>query len=138
MSQNKILAVIVGTLFIMGSGYFLINKHQLKTSNPPKGGDIEKVKLLTNQNDWVRVIVTLKGNKFTLPDFKDDVIKKEEVKKIQDDVLKTLSPVDLRLYHLFTYTPAFSGQISKIGFDKLLSNPSVISIDLDKPTPIIR
>lgn len=63
----------------------------------PKTGDIEEIQALLNKEQWVRVIVMLKGNEFTAPEFQDDAKKKAEVKKIQDAVLVTLTEKDFQI-----------------------------------------
>lgn len=82
-----------------------------------------------------RVIVTLKGNEFTKPEFTDDVKKKEAVRTLTDAVLKTLLPAELTDIKTMDFVPAFGGVLTKTGLDKLEKNDNVLQIDLDKPVP---
>ncbi|HEY4503440.1 MAG TPA: hypothetical protein VJC14_03355 [Candidatus Paceibacterota bacterium] len=99
----------------------------------PKTGDIEEIQTLLNKEAWVRVIVMLKGNEFTAPDFiSDDTKKKSEVQKIQSAVLITLTQNDFQVSSQFQFITGFVGMISKSGMEKLLRDQRVISISLDK------
>ncbi len=98
----------------------------------PKTGDIEEIQTLLNKDAWVRVIVMLKGNEFAVPEFRDDVKKKSEVKKIQDAVLVTLTENDFQISHQYQFITSFAGMVSKSGMEKLLKNSQVISISIDR------
>ncbi len=108
--------------------YFTISS-KLTNSDP----DIQK--LLSGSIQWLSVIVGIQGNQYTTPEFQDDVVRKREIKKLQDAVAVTLGSGDVRGIGLYDYIPFFSGQISKSGLDKLLNNPSVTSISVDRPIP---
>jgi len=96
-------------------------------------GDVEEIQTLLNKEAWVRVIVMLKGNEFTAPDFiSDDTKKKSEVQKIQNAVLITLTKDDFQIGRQYEFIPSFAGAISKSGMEKLIRNPLVTSISLDR------
>ena len=127
-------------------GYFaFVKKSELITQQPtptpsptltpttPKTGDIEEIQTLLNKKTWVGVIVTLKGNEFTAPEFRDDVRRYAEVKKIQDAVLVTLTKDDFQISHQYQSITSFAGMVSKSGMEKLLNNSQVTSISIDKP-----
>ena len=97
-----------------------------------KTGDIEEIQTLLNKEAWVRVIVMLKGNEFTAPEFRDDVKKKSEVQKIQNAVLVTLTKNDFQVSSQFQFSLGFVGMTSKSGMEKLLKDPRVTSISIDR------
>lgn len=87
------------------------------------------------KNSQVQVIVTLKGNEFTKPEFTDDAKKKEAVRTLTDAVTKTLTAAELTSLKTMDYVPAFGGMLTKSGLDKLEANENVLQIDLDKAVP---
>lgn len=102
------------------------------TAATPKTGNIEEIQTLLNNTEWVLVIVGLRGNEFTLPEFHDDVKKKSEVQKIQNAVLITLTKDDFQVGSQYQFIPSFAGRISKLGMEKLLRDPRVTSISIDR------
>lgn len=99
----------------------------------PKMGDVEEIQALLNKEEWVLVIVMLKGNEFTDPNFiGDDAKKNAEAQRIQSAVLATLTTDDFQVYSRFQSITGFAGKISKSGMEKLLNDQRVISISLDK------
>lgn len=94
-------------------------------------GDITAIRTILATKSWTPVIVVLKGNEFTQPDFHDDAKKKIEARKIQDTVLSTLTENDFKVYNQFESITAFAGLISTSGLDTLLNNPLVVSIAPD-------
>lgn len=91
-----------------------------------------------NKDGSARVIVGLKGNEFTVPEYNsNDNKKKEEVRKLQDAVLNTLTPADWSNTVLFSYIPAFAGTLTISGLNKLNLNPGVLNITLDSPVPAV-
>lgn len=98
----------------------------------PKTGNIEEIQTLLNNAEWVLVIVTLRGNEFTTPEFQDNVKKKSEVQKIQNAVLITLTKDDFQVSSQYQFIPSFAGKISKLGLEKLLRDPRVTSISIDR------
>ena len=144
------IIVIIGIVILAGvAGYFVVNRQTplpeptplpipspLPSPTPapttPKAGDIEEIQTLLKKNVWVRVIVVLKGNEFTAPEFQDDVKKKTEVKKIQDAVLVTLTENDFQISHQYQFITSFAGMVSNSGMEKLLKNSQVVSISMDR------
>lgn len=102
------------------------------TAAAPKTGNIEEIQTLLNNTEWVLVIVTLRGNEFTAPEFHDDVKKKSEVQKIQNAVLITLTKDDFQVSSQYQFIPSFAGKISKLGMEKLLKDSRVSSISIDR------
>lgn len=147
---NILLIVLVIAAIAGVGGYFILNKQALSptpspTSTPkpsstptplpttPEAGDTEEIQALLNKEQWVRVIVMLKGNEFTAPEFRQDDAKQEaEIKKIQDAVLITLTENDFQLSHQYQYVTSFAGVVSRSGMEKLLKNSQVTSISLDR------
>lgn len=84
------------------------------------------------KNPQVPVIVTLKDNEFTKPEFTDDAKKKEAVRALTDAVTKTLTSTELANLKTMSYTPSFSAVLTKAGLDKLEANDNVLQISLDK------
>lgn len=86
-----------------------------------------------NKSSYARVIVSIKGNEFTASSFnKDDEKKKQEVSKLQDQVLNNLKSEDITNVSRSKYIPSFAAEITKSGLQKLLNDPQVESINLDK------
>jgi len=126
-----IVSIIAITVLV---GYVIVNQ-QMFLSAPTlttSETDTEEIQILLNKEEWVSVIVTLKGNEFTTPEFRDDVRKKSEVQKIQNAVLATLTEDDFQISHQYQFSPSFAGMISKSGMEKLLKNSLVISISIDR------
>jgi flagellar basal body-associated protein FliL len=104
----------------------------ISTSTTIVTGDIKEIYSLLEKEDWVKVLVGLNGNEFTAPNLKSDAKKLSEVKKIINATLSTLTQNDFRLPHLQVYSPIFSGEISKSGIDKLINNPQVKTISINR------
>ncbi|OGZ34059.1 MAG: hypothetical protein A2174_03005 [Candidatus Portnoybacteria bacterium RBG_13_41_18] len=123
--------VIVGVAIVVLIGAVAI---YLATQKPDfNQSQTDNVQAIIKQNGSARVIVNLKGNKYTSSEFQSDNAKKmEEVGKIQNRVLGTLNAQDISSIGKFTYSPGFSGVIKQTGYDKLLVNPEVDSIQEDK------
>lgn len=100
-----------------------------------KTGDIDEIQTLLTENAWVRIIVTLKGNEFTAPEFQDYDKKRAEIQKIQEAALATLTEEDFIVHRKFQLTAQFSGTVSETGMEKLLKSPHVVSIHLDTASP---
>ncbi|MBL7056443.1 S8 family serine peptidase [Candidatus Woesearchaeota archaeon] len=66
----------------------------------------------------------------------DKVLDKLNVKGKSGEVGISSSSYDLDLRHKFPITNGFSGKLTKNGLNKLLSNPSLKSIELDRPVQI--
>lgn len=85
-----------------------------------------------------RVIILLKGNSYTAPEYTaDDAKKATEVKKIQDRALKIFTSTDFELEDRMTYVPAVSGVINIEGLEALLGYPEFESINLDQSSSIL-
>lgn len=97
-----------------------------------KGGDITEIQSQLKNQAWVLVVVTLEGNEFTTPEARDDAKRYAEVKRIQDTVLTTLTESDFKLSAQYTSVTSFAGKVSSSGMSKLLNNPLVTSISIDK------
>ena len=127
--KNKYILPILGILFLIvvaSTLYYFVF---------PKSGEISHPSEISSpkEHDFTRVIVSLKGNEFTSPDFRDDDKKKEEVKKIQERVLATLTEKDVRDINMFNFIPAFACDISQSGRERLKKNKDVLSIEEDAP-----
>jgi len=82
--------------------------------------------------EHVDIIIWLRDNKFTSPEYQDDLDKKrEEIRNMQDSILSTLSEEEFQLKYRYVVTNGFAGIVSKEGFEKLKTNPLVESIFLD-------
>ncbi len=96
-------------------------------------GDIEEIQSKLEENSKAGIIVWLKDNKFTSPEYQEDLNKKiQEVRKSQDLTLSKLTEKDLRLTHRYTSINGFAGIISKSGFEKLLNDENIREIYLDR------
>ena len=96
--------------------------------------DIVQIQNLLEDNKTVRVIVGIRGNQYTSPEYQEnDAKKKEEVKKVLDKVLATLTDKDIQEVKRFSFIPFFTGSISRTGFEKLMKNEDVTSVELEKP-----
>lgn len=130
-----VLAVLAG-YFVLGGNAPVPERTLLPAPTPAtKSGDTEEIRTLLDEQEWVQVIVTLEGNEFTDPNFQNDTKKKSEVRKIQNSALANLDENDFRLQRQFEITAQFSGEVSSSGMDKLLSEPVVKSITIDRPVP---
>ncbi|MEK6862302.1 MAG: S8 family serine peptidase, partial [Nanoarchaeota archaeon] len=96
-------------------------------------GDIEEINTALEENQYVNIIIWLKDNEFTSPEYQEDLdIKRNEIDKIQDKVLSRLSEEDFILKYRYEATNGFAGIISKSGFEKLLNDNNVKEIYLDR------
>ena len=59
---------------------------------------------------------------------------KEDVFRVQDQVLALLDPEDLKVSHRFQTIPSLAGEITAAGIEKLARHPGVLRVDLDVPT----
>lgn len=127
----KVVLVAIAIVVIIAVGYFIFAMKDRPATQQPilTNTNIEDVQILLDKNAWVGVIVSMKGNEFTVPEFNsDDAKKNEESRKIQNAVLSTLTAADFRLATQFDFIVAFAGEISKTGMEKLLKDPRVLDI----------
>jgi hypothetical protein len=128
--------LIVVIVLIGGAGYFALFRERqplAKQKATSQAGEIEEIRSLLKEKTWVPVIVILEGKDYTASESRDETPKETEIQKIQDIVLATLKDDDFRLGKRFRFLPAFAGEISATGLEKLLKNPQVKSIAIDKP-----
>ena len=91
----------------------------------------EKKKLVNKY--FVNVIVWLRDNEFTSPAYQNDLNKKrEEITKIQRNVLSNLHEDEFKIKYVYTVTNGFAGKISKLGFEKIVVDENVVAVYLDK------
>jgi len=95
-------------------------------------GDIDEIEKTLKEGE-VNVIIWLKDNQFTSPEYQGNLDEKRaEIKQIQDKVLSVLSKDEFKLKYRYKVTNGFAGAISKSGFDKLKNHPDVVQIFLDR------
>ena len=97
------------------------------------GGDIEEIENAFLEKDSIDVLVWLKDNEYTRPEYQADLDKKRiEIRKIQDKVLSELSEDEFELIAKFEVTNGLAGSITKEGFEELKENKYVDSIYMDR------
>ena len=99
------------------------------------------MKLLTNK--WMPVVIKIKDTSNINIDYQKDSVelqlkkdaqKKEFLGKITQDILSTLSEDEFQLGDIFSYKNGFYGNITKEGFDKLLTDERVRKVYDDTNT----
>ena len=106
---------------------------QQDINSQQKPDEREEILEALKTSDFVDVIVWLKDNEFTSPEYQDNLDKKRaEISKMQNDVLSRLSEDEFKLKQRYSVTNGFFGSVSEIGFGKLLADLNVEEIYLDK------
>ena len=91
---------------------------------------IELEKIFENE-DKIDVIIWLKNNEFTSPEYQYDLNKKrEEISKLQREVLSALGD-NFEKRFVYKVTNGFAGSLSKKGFDILKDHHLIDRIYLD-------
>ncbi|MDP1688848.1 MAG: hypothetical protein Q8L47_01815 [bacterium] len=149
LSVIVVVAIVISVL--LGVTYYLIVNGRLSdevglpiiaTKHTPmpivtdKRGDIAEIQALLSSQQFVRVIVEVKGNEFTVPKGNDDTKLQSEVKRLQNEVLSVLTVDDFQVTNQYSLITFFAGKISKSGLKKLLENPQVKVISMDRPNYI--
>ncbi len=99
----------------------------------PLESEVQELQNAFEQSNEVDVIIWLKDNQFTSPEYQEDYdLKRAEIRKIQDRVLSTLDENEFHLKYRYIITNGFAGRLSRSGYRKLLQSPDVNSIYLDR------
>ena len=92
--------------------------------------DLEKISKALEENSEVSIIVWLENNEFTKPEHQDLNKKREEIKRLQSEVLADLGN-DVEVRFLYKVTNGFAGAITRKGFERLKNNNKIDKIYLD-------
>lgn len=129
----SINAILMSFIIILSSlAVFSFSDKDLGYVNNVRG-DIEEIENAFLEKESIDVLVWLKDNEYTSPEYQADLDKKRiEIRKIQDKVLSELNEDEFELIARFEVTNGIAGTITKEGFEELKENKYVESIYMDR------
>ncbi len=140
---EKSLAEIINSSEELDFDFYSWIDEKIKTANMATGdvvlenkegiiddrGEIEKI---LEEKERASVIIWLKDNEFTSPDYIKDLKKKQdEITKIQNQFISKFSEDDFTLRFLYRTLNGLSGEITKLGFEKIKSDELVRDVYFD-------
>lgn len=82
------------------------------------------------------VIIKLRGNEYTSSDYSNTTKKMEEIRRLQDDFLQNYSSEEISNIKRLDYSPFLGAKINESAYYKIINDPRVESMQLDKPVPM--
>lgn len=129
---NTNLKILLCLTFLFSMTSLIYADENLVKNNRHVVGDIEIISQAIEKDGSADVIVWLRDNQYTSPDYTEDFVKKRsEIAKVENEVLSVFLPEEFKLRFRYIVNNGFSGTVTKEGFEKLLMSPLVEEIYLN-------